>query len=203
MRHWSENISQHNNKQYKKMKYLCITFLSTCFVIAAHSTFFSQKQLMESMNADLVEMDKNNGDGTFKARDKDTKKWGMYQYGINSAPPTEMIPKKFDSINFFGVNEKFTEVYNNGKIGIYTCYFDYEKEAKQTVPCLYEDYKKMIIPYIGESRFPPITYTEVYLAVKKNGKWGWINWFTGEEQSEFIYNSTDDLPTPTYEQKWI
>lgn len=184
------------------MKHIQSTFFLTFFILVNFAPLFSQKQLMEMVNADLIEMDKNNGDGTFQARDKETQKWGMYQFSFDNGKPTEMIPKQYDSIQYFGVNEKFTAVYNNGKLGIYTCYFDYQNNAKETVPCLYDDYKKMIIPFKGHILDAPFSYTEEYLAAKKNGKWGWVNWFTGEEQSKFIYKTTKELPVPNYEQHW-
>jgi len=36
--------------------------------------------------------------------------------------------------------------------------------------------------------------------MKRDGKWGWVNWLTGEEITEFIYDTTDDLPRPEFEQ---
>jgi len=33
--------------------------------------------------------------------------------------------------------------------------------------------------------------------MKKDGKWGWVDWITGEEKSEFIYETTKDLGTRT------
>tara|TARA_R110000868_G_scaffold123222_1_gene326425 strand:+ start:284 stop:832 length:549 start_codon:yes stop_codon:yes gene_type:complete len=179
------------------MKQFLLAIIITFFTIPSFSQVFSEKELLQKLNADLIVMDAINGDGVFKARNVTTKKWGMFQYG------TEIIPMKYDSLEFFTVNGKYTIVYNNGKLGTYLSYFDYEKDAKQTVPCLYDNYKKIKIPYNGENRFPPITYTEEYLAVKKNGKWGWVNWFTGAEQSKFIYNTIEDLPTPDYIQEWI
>lgn len=175
---------------------IIIFFLAT----SVFTQTLAEKGLLEKLNADQIEMDQENQDGTFKARNKTSKKWGIFQL---SSTLVEMIPMKYDSLEFFEVNAKFTVVYDGGKLGIYLCYFDYDKDAKQTVPCLYEDFKKMIVPYNGDSRFPPITYTEEYLAAKKDGKWGWINWFTGEEMSEFIYDSPDELPTPDYLQEWM
>lgn len=32
-------------------------------------------------------------------------------------------------------------------------------------------------------------------------KWGWVDWLTGEEKSEFIYDIHEELPYPTYKQK--
>lgn len=185
------------------MKQIYLSILLVVLALSSQAQKFSEKELLQKLDADLIELDKGNGDGTFSVRHRTTKKWGMYQLSYDKSMPVEMIPKQYDSIDNFGLNAKFTTVYNNGKKGIYLCYFDYEKDAKQTVPCIYEAFKKMIIPYSGDERFPPISYTEEYLAAKKNGKWGWVNWFTGEVQSEFIYDSVDELPKPTYSQEWI
>ena len=185
------------------MKHLYLTIIITFFATSSYSQAFSGKELLDKLNADKIEMDTNNEDGVFKARNKKTKKWGMYQSRYSNGSPVEIIPMKYDSISYFPVNEKYTVVYNNGKIGFYLSYFDYEEDAKQTVACLYDDYKKFSFKYSGKNRFPPISYTENYLAVKKNGKWGWVDWFTGEEKSAFIYKTTNDLPTPDYLQTWI
>ena len=140
------------------------------------------------LNADLVIFDPNNGDGALKARSKKTKKWGMYQF--MDMEENELIPMQYDSINFYPFNEKYTAVYKNGKVGFYLSYWSYDKQAKETVACKYEDYKRFDADGVSK------------LAVKKNGKWGWVNWLTGEEKSEFIYNSTDDLPYPHYKQNY-
>jgi hypothetical protein len=36
----------------------------------------------------------------------------------------------------------------------------------------------------------------------KKGKWGWIDWLSGEEKSGFIYNSKENIETPNFEQKY-
>ena len=142
------------------------------------------------LNADLVIFDPNNGDGALKARNKRTKKWGIYQFGDIDTKEKELIPMKYDSLNFYPYNGRYTTVYNKGKVGFYLSYWSYNERAKQTVPCKYEDYKGFNAGGVSK------------LAVKKNGKWGWIDWLTGEEKSEFIYDSADDLPYPSYEQKY-
>ena len=138
--------------------------------------------------ADLVIFDPNNGDGALKARSKKTKKWGMYQF--MDVEEKELIPMQYDSLNFYPFNGKYTAIYNNGKVGFYLSYWSYDKQAKQTVACKYEDYKRFDADGVSK------------LAVKKNGKWGWVDWLTGEEKSEFIYDSTDDLPYPHYKQNY-
>jgi hypothetical protein len=142
------------------------------------------------LNADLVIFDPNNGDGVLKARNRKTKKWGMYQFLDMNMEEKELIPMQYDSLNFYPFNGKYTAVYNNGKVGFYLSFWSYDEQAKQTVACKYEDFKRFNAD--GDSK----------LAVKKDGKWAWVDWLTGEEKSEFIYESTNDLPYPHYKQKY-
>jgi hypothetical protein len=58
-----------------------------------------------------------------------------------------------------------------------------------TVPCVYEDYKRYTADGVPK------------LAMKKDGKWGWVNWLTGQPMSEFNYETPDDLPYPHYKQR--
>ncbi len=151
---------------------------------------FPEKELLKKLKADTIEMDQGNGDGVFKARNKKTKKWGMYQWMYKGLKIKEAIPVQYDSISFFPFNGFFTAVYNNGKVGFYLSAWSFES-GKQTIPCLYEDYQRFEITNKD--------YTStIYLAVKKNGKWGWVNWLSGEEKTEFIYNTKEDLPHPNY-----
>lgn len=150
----------------------------------------TMKAAREKLDADLVVFDENNGDGAFKARHRNTFKWGIFQdFGDEIV---EMIPMRYDSLRPFPYNGNFTAVYNQGKVGFYLCSWSYEEEAKESVPCVYEDYQR----YNNEGT--------TYLAVKKNEKWGWVDWLTGEEKSELKYNSKDDLPYPYYKQeRWL
>ncbi len=146
------------------------------------------KESKKKLNADILIFDEGNGDGVFKARDKNSKKWGMYQ-SLDSEKLTTLIPANYDSINFFPFNNKYTTVYNNDKVGIYLSYWSYRDKAKQTVPCSYEDYKMYDADGVPK------------LAVQKNGKWGWVDWLTGKEKSEFTYETPKDLPYPHYKQE--
>jgi len=122
------------------------------------------KSARGNLSVDLVFLDQGNGDGVFKARDKNTKKWGMYQ-GIDNFDT--LIPAQYDSLDFFGWNRPFTGVYNNGKVGIYTSAWSVDS-AHETVPCQYEDYK-----IIEGNR-------SYFLAVMKDDKWSWIDWREGK-----------------------
>lgn len=141
----------------------------------------------KKLKADILIFDEGNGDGVFKARNKATKKWGMYQ-SLGENDITTLIPSAYDSIRFFRYNSKYTAVYNKGKVGMHLSYWSYNDKTKLSVPCEYEDYKKYDADGVSK------------LAVKKDGKWGWINWLTGKEESEFKYNTPDDLPYPYYKQ---
>ncbi|CAM1340361.1 WG repeat-containing protein [Tenacibaculum aestuarii] len=141
----------------------------------------------KKLKADILIFDEGNGDGVFKARKKATKKWGMYQ-SLGENDLKTLIPPKYDSIRFFGYNSKYTAVYNKDKVGMYLSYWSYNDNTKLSVPCIYEDYKKYDANGVPK------------LAVKKDGKWGWVNWLTGNEESEFKYETVDDLPYPYYKQ---
>ena len=150
----------------------------------AKDIFLASKK---ALKADILIFDDGNGDGVFKARNKAIKKWGMYQ-SLSENDIKTLIPAKYDSISNFGFNANYTAVYNKGKVGIYLSYWSYHDKAKQSVPCEYEDYKKYDVDGVPK------------LAVKKNEKWGWVNWLTGEEKYTFKYETTDDLPYPYYKQ---
>lgn len=144
-------------------------------------------KLKDKEKIDLIDMDRNNGDGLFKARSKETKKWGLYQYLGDEM--IEAIPMQYDSLYHFPWNGNYTAVFNKGKVGFFLSFWIYDI-MKQSVPCIYEDYKR----FVTQEQIP-------VLAVKKDGKWGWVDWLTGEEKSEFKYDSPDDLPYPTYKQE--
>ena len=140
---------------------------------------------------DMINMDGGNGDGLFKARSEQSQKWGLYQYLGDEI--VEAIPMKYDSLYLFPWNGNYTAVFNDGKVGFYLSYWSYDTDTKQTVPCIYDDYKR----YITDDQIPK-------LAVQKDGKWGWVDWLTGKEKSKFKYNTPDDLPYPHYNQEiWL
>lgn len=176
------------NFKASKMKRIGVLVILMIFSQLLFSQF-PKKELMKKLKADRIEMDKGNGDGVFKARNKKTKKWGMYQWMYEGVKTKELIPMEFDSVKFIPFNGSFTAVYNNGKVGFYLSAWSYD-EAKQSVACLYDDYQRYNVN------------NTTYLAVKKNGKWAWIDWLTGEVKTEFIYDKKSDLRTPEFKQSY-
>ena len=165
--------------------------------IIALMVFFAQvvfgqlpeKELMKKLKADKIEIDENNGDGVFKARNKQSKKWGMYQWTFEGVNVKELIPMEYDSVQYIPFNGAFTAVYKAGYVGFYLSAWSFV-DARQTVPCLYEDYQRYTINQ------------RTYLAVKKNGLWGWVDWLTGDEKSAFFFETKEELTTPNFEQKY-
>lgn len=172
-----------------RMKILLQVSFLMIFMFNGYAQGFLEKKMLKKLKAKEIKMDEGNEDGVFSARSKRSKKWGMYQWMYDGVKVDELIPMKYDSIRNFPFNGAFTAVYRKGKVGFYLAKWSYEEDAKQTVACLYEDYQ----------RFNDKGKT--YLAVSKNGKWGWVDWLTGEEKTEFKYISKNELPYPNYEQK--
>jgi hypothetical protein len=167
--------------------HILIIALFSCNVSIAQD--FPEKDIAKKLKADKIEMDAGNGDGVFKARLKKTKKWGMYQYTYSGTKVKELIPMQYDSVRYFPFNGSFAAVYNDGKVGFYLSEWSYGDQAKQTVPCSYGNYQR----YNSKGT--------TYLAVTKNNKWGWVDWLTGEEKSEFKYTTKKDLPSINYKQE--
>jgi len=178
----------------KKIKITAILLLALFAISSSFAQGFPEKEMKKKLKASKIEMDGGNGDGVFKAQSKKTKKWGIYQWMYEGTDVKEMIPMEYDKVDDFPFNGAFTTVYNDGKLGIYLCEWSYGDDAKQTVPCEYEKIKKYTV---GADDY---SAGQLYTAFMKDGKWGWVNWKTGEEKSEFIYDELDDLPYPKYEQ---
>ena len=176
---------------YKSIILFAISFLMISSVFAQ----FPEKEIKKKLNASEISMDGGNEDGVFRAKNKKTKKWGMYQWMYSGTEVKEMVPMEYDSLKNFPFNGSFTAVYNDGKVGIYLCEWSYQEDAKQTVICRYDDYKRI---RVRKSQYDGGI---IYLAMKKDSKWGYVDWLTGEEKSEFIYNTIDDMPYPSYVQK--
>lgn len=171
-----------------------ISLIITLFIqISVFSQNDQELWIMKKLKADQCISDSLNGDGVYKVRNKKTMKWGMIQ--SYSRKIGKIIPMEYDSLYFFPVNGLYTAVYKNGKLGFYLSEWSYAKKAKQSVPCIYESYKTIDISFDNMT-------LEEYLAVKKNGKWGWVDFYTGEEKSEFIYEHTDDLPKPDWKSTY-
>jgi hypothetical protein len=170
------------------MKNLFLVTLLMLFTFSSFSQAFSEKEMLNALNARKIEMDQGNGDGVFKAQHKSTKKWGMYQYMYEGVNTKELVPMEYDSLKFIPYNGAYSVVYNNGKLGLHLSRWSFGDEAKQSVPCLYDEYKRYKVD------------GSLYIAFSKDGLWGWVDWKTGEEKTEFVTTKADDLPYPTYDQ---
>lgn len=142
------------------------------------------KKMRDSLGVDLVEFDPINGDGVFRARHRVSKKWGLYQMG------EELIPAQYDSLYFFKWNGLVTPVFQNGKVGMHLSPWSFE-DAKETVPCIYDDYY-FVVKETGGVR---------YLAVKKEGRWAWLDWLHNELKSPWQEGDPENLSYPYYEQE--
>lgn len=156
---------------------------------AAFGQGFPEDAMKKRLKADVIEMDHVNEDGVIRVRHKETGKWGMYQWMFEGTNNNELIPMEYDSVAYIPFNGNFSFVFNDGKVGVYLAKWSYDADAKQTVPCQYEEMQRRRAD------------GTIYLAAQKDGKWGWIDWLTGEEKTEFIYDKVEDLPWPDYTQE--
>ena len=163
-----------------------LTILFCAALNCLNAQEFPEKKIKKRLKAVELVMDPINGDAVFMALGKNDK-WGMYQWDYVKEKAITLIPMEYDSLLFFEFNASYTVVWQNNLLGLYQSKWSYV-DAKQTVACAYEDY------YIKQHR------GRKYCALKKDGKWGWVDWLTGEEMTEFIYENKSDLPLPHYEQ---
>lgn len=152
-------------------------------------TYAIVKSARASLKVDIVEFDAGNGDGVFRARDKETGLWGMFQ-SMSPGEIKEMIPMQYEKVDFFPWNDPYTAVYNDGKVGFYLSGWVFDDQAKQSIPCIYDEYQR----YVVQDGTP-------YLAVKRDGKWGWVDWLYGEEIAPFSYDTKEALPGPHFRQE--
>lgn len=167
-----------------------LLIITIFFTSSSYSQSFPKKELLKKLKADTIEMDEGNEDGVFKARNEKTKKWGMYQWMYEGTQTQELIPMQYDSLKNIPYNGTFSAVYSNGKVGFYLSQWSYGEKATQTIPCIYDNYQR----YTNKGT--------TYLAVSKNGKWGWVDWLTGKEKSDFTAKTKEDLPLINYNQKY-
>jgi hypothetical protein len=187
-------LKKFNSKSLGPMKKYIAFCIAFVLALSFQASAQSDKKILRKLKGDQIEWI---GDGVFKLRHKKSKKWGMFQQYYGEEEITQMIPTNYDSIYFFHFNDPFMVVYNEGKLGIYLSRLSYYENSKETVACLYDEY----IVYKRYLRGNTYPRERKYLAVSKNGKWGWVDWLTGEVKSEFVYDSFDDLPAPAYKQE--
>lgn len=184
--------------QYKTRSLLCL--LSLYVLINQVKAQTISDKVLKKIHASNYKADAVNEDGVFVAQHSKTKKWGMFQ-AFSESEIIELIPMNYDSVDYFGFNAKLTGVWVNGKVGIYISPWTYG-EGKQTVECLYEDYKIYDIEKQVQDGYGSYRKYFTYVAVKKNGLWAWIDWMSGELKTEFNYDlAVQKMPFPKFEQE--
>lgn len=171
------------------------------FSSALDAQELSNRQL-KKMNLMEYHWDPNNGDGVLIGKDRRSKKWGMYQV-YSETEWENLIPAVYDSLDFLEFNGLFTGVWSEGKVGIYLSPWSSDT-AYQSVPCTFDAYKKYTVEWLRHSDGGysyPIDLP--YVAVQRNGLWAWIDWYTGEIKTDFIYDLNQErMPYPAFEQKF-
>ena len=163
----------------------CLPRLITIILIMITNVSFSQTfdlsenstihNIKKKFKVDSIQIDYGNEDGIYVARNKKSKKWGMYQYY-----ETKILPE-YDSINFYKVNAPFTTVWKNGKVGIVNSPWNFDVAvAVVIVPCIYDNFKIEI----KENNYN--------LKTSKDKKWGMIDWQNGNMLIDFIYKDPND-----------
>lgn len=173
------------------------------FLLIAASALEAQeltKKQLKKMNLMEYHWDPYNGDGVLVGKDRGSKQWGMFQV-YNEKEWVCLIPPDYDSLDFFEFNGLFTGVWRDGKVGIYLSPWSSDT-AYQSVPCEFDAYKKYNVEWIKHSEGGYSYRTELsYVAVQQNGLWAWIDWYTGEIKTDFIYDlSRERMPFPNFEQ---
>ncbi len=161
---------------YRKMDYIDLSEEELVFINA----------IRRKKGFDFIEFDRVNNNEIFRARLSRLRKWGMFR-GFDVDNLEQLIPGEYDSLEFFPSNNTFTPVYLAGNIGFYTMV---DGKVKKIADAEYEAFKRV---EINESE---------YLAVQKQGKWGWMDWFDGEIKVNSISPSFDKLPTPDWKSKY-
>ena len=140
------------------------------------------KKMKKMLGVKEIEWDHYNEDGVFKARSKNSGKWGMYQYFYEGKRPKTLVPMKYDSLGFYDHSSNFTIVKNKGKYGLLSS--PWGDHSELIVRCMYQQLK----------------YAEGYsglIAAKGNNLWAYIDTETGDTLIPFVHNSYADLPKPS------
>lgn len=127
------------------------------------ATAADQRKKMKKFNADSIVFDPINQDDVYNLRNTETQLWGMFQSGHL------LIPMEYEQIEFAGWNHPFTFVKQDGKWGVFSGPFN---DGKLSVSCRYDELK-----IYNHKQY-------LFVAGKRNEKWRWVNWSTGEELHE-------------------
>lgn len=163
-------------------------FIISLLLLLINGLAFSQDENSEKIIKKLLDTkeivwDDFNQDGVFKAKNKKTGKWGMYQYLFEGKRPKTLVRMKYDSLGFYSFSSSYTIVKNKNKYGVILSPWNDEVKARSSVKCIYQK-----INYV-ESGYG-------MLAAKGNDLWGYIDHKSGDTLIPFVHHTFSDLPTP-------
>ena len=172
---------KHSDSRHRSMMFM--GFFMLIFSLTAQE--FPKPQMMRKFKADSLILDTQKSDGSFKFREKNSQKWGLHQWLYRGLLTRELIPTKYDSLDFIPYNGSFTAVYQQGKVGIYLSPWVFEN-AVESVACQYDDHEIRLIETIP------------YLAVKKQDRWIWVDWQSGTEYADAPADTPQELSPPNF-----
>ena len=172
---------KHSDSRHRSMMFM--GFFMLIFSLTAQE--FPKPQMMRKFKADSLILDTQKSDGSFKFREKNSQKWGLHQWLYRGLMTRELIPTKYDSLDFIPYNGSFTAVYQQGNVGIYLSPWVFEN-AVESVACQYDDHEIRLIETIP------------YLAVKKQDRWIWVDWQSGTEYADAPADTPQELSPPNF-----
>ena len=161
-------------------QYILILTLSTFYINGFSQTESQEKYIKKELGVKQIVWDQENQDGIFKALNKKTNKWGMFQY-FEGRRPKRLVSFKYDSLGFYKFNASFTIVKNNGKYGLISDPWG-EPKAKLIVKCKHDQLRYVKNGY-------------GMLASKRGKNWAYIN-EQGDTLIPYASKTFEDLPIP-------
>ncbi len=134
---------------------------------------------LDYLDADTLTVNGLSSTGEFMARNRKSKKWGLYQNHDDVFDV--LVPAKFDKVEFFEWGAPLTFVYMNGLKGYFLKDWEgnYDKFPGN---CVYDD---LVLRVDSEGR--------KFLAARIGSKWYWVDWSTGKLNRSTYYDAVDRM----------
>jgi len=134
---------------------------------------------LDYLDADTLTVNSLSSTGEFMARNRKSKKWGLYQNHDDVFDV--LVPAKFDKVEFFEWGAPLTFVYKNGLKGYFLKDWEgnYDKFPEN---CVYDD---LVLRVDSEGR--------KFLAARIGSKWYWVDWSTGKLNRSTSYDAVDRM----------
>ncbi len=159
--------------------FIAISFISANTIAQGEAM---TKKMLKKLHASEIIWDTYNYDGVFKAKNKKTGKWGMFQYWEDLSEPKVLINYGYDSLGFYNHSSNYTLVKQNNKYGLLGQPWG-DDPAVLIIDCKYD-----LLKYSG--------IRNVIIANIDN-KWGYLNSVNSDTIIPFAFNSKSELPTPS------